>query len=231
VKRLFGLNRMSLVSVALMAAFFVSSTAGANAATTSKSLTQAQKLSKALKACKKQPTKRKRAACVKRARKKYAPHHAVASLPGTVTTPAAPAPPVAPAAAVPPAAPKPPPTGQGAPEGPTLQQLERRLRELAPTFLVNLRIENVIILRRGEPHLGTVPEKVLATTWIYPLEYEYDEIYYESQAVPEETEHLRLGPQFELNNEGVWRGPVPSTSGGTPTTCEAFPTPHPNWCK
>jgi hypothetical protein len=57
-------------------------------ATTTKSLTQAQKLSKALKACKKKP-KMKRAVCRSRAKRKYATHQPNTLVPAPATTPPA----------------------------------------------------------------------------------------------------------------------------------------------
>jgi hypothetical protein len=171
-------RRIAALSLLAMLSFFIAfgTPDGVAAATANKSLTQAQKLSKALKACKKQP-KRKRAACIKRAKKKYRPHHALtpASAPSApLTSSGTPAPAGAPGPA--PAAPTP---GPVAPAPPTLAQVQQQLCE---HHCAQGKIENVAILERGVPRLGTGVsqqrggDNVPADTWIFPLVVGYDEL-------------------------------------------------------
>jgi hypothetical protein len=162
-----GHKTSALGIVALLSCFIAFGTADAVAkATTSKSLTQAQKLSKTLKVCKKQP-KSKRAACVKRANKRYATHHAATAPSGPVTPPTGP--PTKPTAPVMPAA------GPVVPPAPTFAAIEA----LVCSF--HCPILNFNILERGVPRLGTGVDTtrggdgVPSDTWIFPLLLSYDQ--------------------------------------------------------
>jgi hypothetical protein len=168
-----GRRLLTLGLVALVSCFMLVGTSEAVAkATTSRSLTQAQKLSKALKACKKQP-KKKRAACVKRAKKKYGTHHAVAPA-GPVTAPAAPAP----------AAPVAPPAGPVGPAAPTFAEIERLVCALYCPM------SSLTVVERGVPRLGSGVSRqsggddVASDTWIFPLLLSYDKT----------EQRVRVGP-------------------------------------
>ena len=161
---------------ALVSCFMLVGTSDAVAkATTSKSLTQAQKLSKALKACKKQP-KHKRAACVKQAKKRYATHPAVKLPTGPVMTPTGPI--------ATPTAPVTPPGGTGGPTAPTFAEIE----QLACYFKCPL--SNLTILERGVPRLGSGVSRqrggddVPSDTWIFPLLLGFDKT----------EQRVRVGP-------------------------------------
>jgi hypothetical protein len=157
-------RRISMLALAaLVSCFMLVGTSEAVAqATTSKSLTQAQKLSKALKACKTQP-KRKRAACVKRAKKKYA---TAPAKPRTVTPPTGPV--------TPPTAPVTAPAGPVSPSAPTFAEIERLV------CFFHCPILKLTILERGVPRLGSGVSRqrggddVPSDTWIFPLLLSYD---------------------------------------------------------
>jgi hypothetical protein len=158
-----GHKTSALGLIALLSCFIAFGTSDAIAkATTSKSLTQAQKLSKALKVCKKQP-KKTRAACVKRANKRYATHHAATAPSGPVTPPAGPV--TTPTA----------PAGPVAPAAPTSAAIEA----LVCSF--HCPMVNFNILERGVPRLGTGVDTtrggdgVPSDTWIFPLLLSYDQ--------------------------------------------------------
>jgi hypothetical protein len=229
-RRLWTLGLAALVSCFMLS---VGTSEAAAKATPSKSLTQAQKLSKALKACKKQP-KRKRAACVKRAKKKYAPHHAVTPPTGPATTPTTPTAPVAP-----PTAPVAPPAGSGVPPGPTQAWLQQELeRDVPHSIGTNLQILNLTILARGTPRPGSGltehagGDGVPSTTWIYPLQYTYDFVYQSLQYVPPcppsepfcrftETFHYRTEAQAQFDEFGQWV--IRPPSGGGTQSCKSEP--------
>jgi hypothetical protein len=178
-------------------------------ASTSKSLTQAQKLSKALKVCNKQP-KKKRAACVKRANKKYVTHHAASPKPptGSATPTTGPV--------------TPPAAGPIAPAGPTLAQIQQQLCE---HHCSQAQILNVTIRERGVPRLGTGVsqqsggDNVPSDTWIFPLVVGYDELVQKSHYAPcppsepvcveqlvteTETYHWTEKENAQLAHSGAW---------------------------
>jgi hypothetical protein len=217
-------RRISTVGLAALLSCLVltgSTNALANA-TTSTSLTQAQKLSKALKACKKLP-KSKRAACVKKAKKKYATHpvvNIVKPLTGSVT---------------PPTAPTPPPAGPVAPAGPTFEEIQRIKCFFYYSCDATHPMLNLMILERGVPRLGTGVshqrggDDVPSDTWIFPLLLSYDEPVQRGQYVQKEppfgplewvteTEHYftRERANALLDNKGTWTLWFQASS----TTCE-----------